>query len=143
MPVVTKVWKNITATKFGGEEDYNVSAYDENLVLNDEDFYVALPYRFEGERPWVMVINRETGKAALSAIWDVGPWMIDDDYWIKNARPIAETCNHEGTPLPSGPHEGKVPGNDAGIDVSPALDDELGLGGKGKVDWYFCAPKVS
>lgn len=140
MPVVTKVWKNITATKFGGTEDYNVSAYDENLVLNDTDLYVALPYRFEGLRPLVTVVNRETGKTATAEIWDVGPWMISDDYWINNARPIAETCNHEGTPLPSGPNEGKVPTNDAGIDVSPRLDDILELGGKGKVDWYFSAP---
>jgi N-acetylmuramoyl-L-alanine amidase len=40
--------KKIIASMFGGEDDYNVSAYDENKVLNDTDFYVALPDRFEG-----------------------------------------------------------------------------------------------
>ena len=35
----------ITATVFGGESDYNVSAYDEQ-VLNDVDLYVAVPDRF-------------------------------------------------------------------------------------------------
>jgi hypothetical protein len=117
----------IIASVFGGEDDYNVSAYDETKVLDDIDFYVALPDRFEGERPNVLVINRETGMAAIASIEDVGPWNTDDPYWLSGARPQAES----GTDM-SGRET-----NNAGIDLSPALADALGIDGMGEVDWEF------
>ena len=119
--------KDIVATVFGGVEDYNVSAYDEDVVLNDSDLYIALPDRFEGERPNVKVYNRETGKEAVAEIWDVGPWNIDDPYWDKDTRPQAES----GTDM-----SGRTT-NGAGIDLSPALAELLGVDGMGKVDWEF------
>jgi N-acetylmuramoyl-L-alanine amidase len=118
---------NIVASMFGGEDDYNVSAYDEDKVLNDTDFYVALPDRFEGERPNVRVFNRVTGGEAVAEIWDVGPWNTDDPYWIKGTRPQAES----GTDM-----TGRTT-NSAGIDLSPALAEELDIDGMGKVDWEF------
>jgi len=118
---------NITASVFGGTEDYNVSAYDENKVLNDTDLYVALPDRFEGERPMVMVHNRATGLFATAAIWDVGPWNIDDPYWESGQRPQAES----GTDMSGRPTNG------AGIDLSPALARAIGIDGMGTVDWQF------
>jgi N-acetylmuramoyl-L-alanine amidase len=127
----------ITATVFGGEADYNTSAYDPDLVLDDESMYVALPYRFQGDRPRVRVYNRDTEESEVADILDVGPWMIDDDYFYRDARPIAEQCFHSDEPLPSGPHEGKVPSNPAGIDLSPALAARIGIEGKGVVDWEF------
>jgi N-acetylmuramoyl-L-alanine amidase len=117
----------ITASVFGGEGDYNVSAYDEDKVLNDEDLYVALPDRFEGDRPRVIVYNRETGSYATAEIWDVGPWNIDDPYWDKGTRPQAET----GTDM-----TGRTT-NKAGIDLSPALASMLNIDGMGTVDWEF------
>jgi N-acetylmuramoyl-L-alanine amidase len=117
----------ITASVFGGEGDYNVSAYDEDKVLNDEDLYVALPDRFEGDRPRVIVYNRETGSYATAEIWDVGPWNIDDPYWDKGTRPQAET----GTDM-----SGRTT-NGAGIDLSPALASMLNIDGMGTVDWEF------
>jgi hypothetical protein len=117
----------IKASVFGGESDYNVSAYDEEKVLNDTDLYIALPDRFEGERPMVMVRNRETDLSAIAAIEDVGPWNIDDPYWIKGTRPQAET----GTDM-----TGRTT-NGAGIDLSPALAKALGIDGMGMVDWQF------
>ena len=58
----------ITATVFGGESDYNVSAYDEQ-VLNDVDLYVAVPDRFEGERPTLRVHNRATGLSGAAVFF--------------------------------------------------------------------------
>ena len=127
----------ITATVFGGESDPNYSAYDETKFLNDEDLYVALPYRFEGERPKVRVYNRKNNVSAIAEIWDTGPWMISDDYWTIGMRPIAETCYNKQKPLPDGPNAGDVPSNPAGIDLSPALADVLEHSGLDPVDWEF------
>lgn len=118
---------DIIASVFGGEGDYNTSAYDEDKVLNDVDFYVALPDRFEGERPRVQVYNRQTGKVEVAQIEDVGPWNIDDPYWDLGTRPQAES----GTDM-----SGRST-NGAGIDLSPALAEALGVDGMGKVDWKF------
>jgi N-acetylmuramoyl-L-alanine amidase len=117
----------ITASVFGGESDYNVSAYDEDKVLNDTDLYVALPDRFEGERPQVRVYNRTTGENAIASIEDVGPWNIDDPYWTTGTRPQAES----GTDM-----TGRAT-NGAGIDLSPALAELIGIDGMGEVDWEF------
>jgi hypothetical protein len=116
---------------FGGEGDYNVSAYDEDVVLNDTDFYVALPDRFEDERPLVRVYNRATGASEIAEIWDVGPWNTNDPYWETGERPQAES----GTDM-SGRET-----NFAGIDISPALADALGIDGMGEVDWDFVMPE--
>jgi hypothetical protein len=122
-----EVQTEIKASVFGGESDYNVSAYDEDKVLNDTDLYVALPDRFEGERPKVMVINRENDRFTTASIEDVGPWNIDDPYWVKGTRPQAET----GTDM-----SGRKT-NGAGIDLSPALAKAIGIDGMGMVDWHF------
>ena len=118
---------DIIASVFGGESDYNVSAYDEDKVLNDVDLYVALPDRFEGERPQVRIYNRATGASATAGIEDVGPWNIDDPYWDKGTRPQAES----GTDMTGRETNG------AGIDLSPALAAQLGIDGMGEVDWEF------
>lgn len=118
---------DIIATVFGGEGDYNTSAYDPNKVLNDTDLYVALPDRIEGDRPNVRVINRATNRAAEATIEDVGPWNTDDPYWETGTRPQAE----------SGRDMTGRATNGAGIDLSPALAEELGIDGMGTVDWEF------
>jgi N-acetylmuramoyl-L-alanine amidase len=119
--------KQITASVFGGGSDYNVSAYDEDKVLNDTDLYIALPDRFEGARPMVHVYNTAAGTASTATIEDVGPWNIDDPYWITGERPQAES----GTDM-----TGRTT-NGAGIDLSPALAKVLQIDGMGKVDWEF------
>src|SRR6516162_283336 len=83
--------KDIICTVFGGAADYNTSAYDSSKVLNDTDLYIALPDRFNEDRPEVRLYNRETGYSAIAAIWDVGPWNTDDPYWDKDTRPQAES----------------------------------------------------
>jgi N-acetylmuramoyl-L-alanine amidase len=124
---VAGIQSAISASVFGGASDYNVSAYDETKVLNDADFYVALPDRIEGERPEVTVLNRATGVHYKATIEDVGPWNIDDPYWITGDRPQAE----------SGTDETGRTTNKAGIDLSPALAAALGIDGMGEVDWEF------
>jgi N-acetylmuramoyl-L-alanine amidase len=119
----------ITASVFGGESDYNTSAYDPDKVLNDTDLYVALPDRIEGDRPRVKVHNRQTGRSATATIEDVGPWNTDDPYWENGTRPQAE----EGTDT-----QGRET-NGAGIDLSPALAQAVGVDGMGTVDWEFVA----
>lgn len=119
--------RDIVASVFGGGSDYNTSAYDEDKVLNDTDLYIALPDRFEGERPKVRVYNRVTGQSATASIEDVGPWNTNDPYWATGERPQAET----GTDM-----TGRST-NHAGIDLSPALAQAIGVDGMGEVDWQF------
>jgi len=131
--------KNITATVFGGTSDPNNSAYPPYDPLNDTELYVALPanvadadMRSRGVQVW----NPTTGQNAVAKVRDKGPWTVDDDpYVFGDAIAVAVTCYANRTPLPSGPNKGKVPTNDAAIDLSPALARAVGISGKGKVDW--------
>lgn len=121
----------ILATVFGGAADRNVSAYTGKL-LNDTDLYLSLPARIHGPRRRVKVTNHnDRSKSAVASIEDVGPWNINDAYWRKGERPQAET----GFDL-----RGRKT-NNAGIDLSPALAEALGIDGMGYVDWEF-APDI-
>jgi lysozyme len=130
-PVTSPVQTNITATEFNAGP--SGGAYGPISSSN----YVALPWRISGTRPSVKVTNSANGKSATGVVGDVGPWMIDDNYASKGTRPVAETCYASKTPLPSGPNQGKIPTNDAGIDLSTALANSIELSGKGKVNWEF------
>jgi N-acetylmuramoyl-L-alanine amidase len=135
---------DIETTVFGGSGDPNYSAYDGDLFLNDSDLYVALPWKWQGERPRVKVFNRTTGLSAVGEILDVGPWNIDDDdYVLGDMRPSAETHYEMGEKLPTGPNAGKVPTNAAGLDLSPALARAVGISGKGRCDWMFVSGGVA
>ena len=127
---------NITATMFGGSSENEPSAYPPYDNITATELSVALPYRFTGALPKVEVRNAD-GDTLAAKIRDIGPWMIDDNYWEKGTRPIAETCYRNKTPLPSGPQKGRVPSNPAGIDLSERLAEELGINGKGVVAWRF------
>ena len=124
----------ITATWFGGTSETEKSAYAPYDRITATEISVALPYRFKGTLPTVEVMN-EDGDMIPAIIRDVGPWMIDDPYWETGTRPIAEKCYASKTPLPSGPQKGRVPSNPAGIDLSVALAEDLGISGMGKVSW--------
>ena len=125
---------NITATVFGGSSETENSAYPPYDRITADEICVALPYRFKGTLPKVNVGNK-IGKVVTATIRDVGPWMIDDDFFNKGTRPVAETCYKNKTPLPSGPQKGRVPSNPAGIDLSEALAEALGINGKGLVNF--------
>jgi hypothetical protein len=114
---------NITATCFGGSGDKEASAY--GGAVDPEMFGVALPFHFPHPRPKVSVIR--AGKSVVCAIVDVGPHNTNDPYWAKAARPRAESQD----------------GNQAGIDMTPAVFAALGIGpcdpayGLTHVDWEF------
>jgi hypothetical protein len=134
----------IFATTFGGSEDGEYSAYGpydsqgRGPYLNDTEYYVALPMRIN-EQPRVKVWNRATGRSGVGRLMDIGPWCTNDPYWTTGSRPAAETSYNNKTPLPadSGTHAGEIAGNPAGIDLSPALFEALGMRDNGPVDWCF------
>ena len=122
----SRVMRGITATVFGGDGDPQRSAYD-NHAITDDELGVALPWRFPDERPLVKVIHE--GRAVTAPVIDVGPWNTDDPYWRTGSRPQAES----GTD-----RRGRTT-NLAGIDLTPAAAEAIGLPGKGMVDWEFVA----
>lgn len=135
-PVFPANQQNIICTIFGGSSDPNDSAYAPYDSITDRERSCALPYKFSDPRPQVLVHNVDTDKDVVCNIRDVGPWLTDDNYWDTTNRPLAETCYENNEPLPRGPNAGKIP-NGAGIDITPAAANIIGLSGKGQVDWRF------
>lgn len=115
----------IIATEFGGPGDEQPVAYSDVQPGWPDRPGVALPMRFSGARPDVEV--RANGRSVVCQIVDVGPWYPSnrgpaDPYWETGARPRAESDDRT---------------NGAGIDLTPAAADAVGIGGKGLVDWRF------
>lgn len=126
-PTDNPVQTNIVCTMFGGAADPNKSAYDGH-VITDSELGCALPYRFPGARPKVKVTNRANAKSVVVDVVDVGPWNTNDNWWtLPEGRPQAET----GRDM-----RGRKT-NLAGIDLTPAADAAIELGGLGKVDFEF------
>lgn len=123
-----RVFKDITATVFAD----SVIAYQDVRPGWNDRAGVALPLRFKGHRPKVKVTFK--GKSVTCDIIDVGPWNIADEYWLTEAgRPRVEAQFKNKTP----DFKGRIPKNDAGIDLTPFAAKAIGLPGKGKVDWEF------
>lgn len=119
--------QNIVCTVFGGGDDPNNSAYEPYDPITDTELSCALPGRFEKPYPKVAVHNVETGRDVICNIRDIGPWNIDDYYWETGQRPQAE----------SGIDKKGRPTNGAGLDLTPAAAEAIGLEGKGTVNWRF------
>jgi len=144
------VQRDIITTVFGGAADNEYSAYGpydsqgRGPYLNDEDLYVALPWTVPSAGPdgssWVKVTNLQNNKTAIGWVGDKGPWYVDDNYPELGTRPLAETQYKNGQPCDHGPNQGTVP-NGAGIDISPAMADQLGIEGKGMVNWEWASPE--
>lgn len=137
-PEIAANCTNIICTVFKDNE----TAYPPFTGMNNTELSVSLPYKFQGPRQDVRIVNRTNGKEVICKIRDVGPWLTDDPYWNTQARPLAETCYMQQKPLPRGPHKGKIP-NGAGIDVSPGAEKKLGFSGKTNVDWQFVGGEVA
>jgi hypothetical protein len=124
-------WDPNWLRNFGGvdDPDRRRGYLPAGFVPKQNPFYCALPYNDVAGRPgartglqgrWVEVAAG--GRHCFCRWMDVGPWHTDDrEYVLGTARPRAE-------------REGK-----AGIDLSPAVRDYLGLTGKDRVDWRFAA----
>jgi uncharacterized protein (TIGR02594 family) len=125
------IQKNIIATMFGGQKSAYGGAIDDNKPG------VALPFRFEGARPQVVVTNvKNPSLSVVCDIVDIGPWndVPGDPYWQTGARPEAE----------SGKDQRGRKTNGAGIDLTLAAAKAAGIDGKGLVNWSFVeTPKVS
>lgn len=119
-------FKDITATVFSGFR----GAYGR---IKTGSLYVALPHRFkERPLPWVVVTGP---KGSVNAqVQDIGPWNIEDQYWLTpTGRPQAESGHDLGQVTHGRPRKT----NKAGIDLSPALARAVGIDGKGLVSWRF------
>ncbi len=143
-------WDGKWALNYGGFDDPNPAARvgfrPKAFTPRQNPFYIALPYndvktyrshkpeaskvipwfKYYVERPgksvckgkWVQIIH--DGKSCFAQWEDCGPWTTDDhEYVFGDARP--KTYENNG----------------AGIDVSPAIRDYLGLQSGEKCNWRF------
>lgn len=141
-------WDEQWAQHFGGVDDPNKrnGLVVAKFVPKENSFYFALPYNDFDENgnrkkdvnnviPWASSkkwganesicknqwIKITKGAKTVYAQWeDVGPFKEDDQaYVFGNANPKSKTNDN------------------AGLDVSPAVKDFLGLGDVDKTDWQF------
>jgi len=144
---VQSAWDEKWMEHYGGIDDpYNRNGYfPQGFIPKENPFYFALPYNDFNEigrkesaykrvywanekiwgkdesmckNRWIRIIK---GDKVVYAQWeDVGPFETDDvDYVFGEALPK------------------NLLNNRAGLDVSPAVCDYLGLSGMDKVDWQF------
>lgn len=144
-------WDTQWAKNYGGFDDPDPSERGSNycpvkFTPKENPFYVALPYndlvdykttKSEAARiiPWYKERFVKAGKSVVKGQWiairhgnrvcyaqweDCGPWVTDDaDYVFGNSRPKNQS------------------NNGAGIDLSPAVRDYLGITSGRKCDWRF------
>jgi len=144
-------WDTEWEKNFGGYDDPDPNKRGANYcpkgftpALNP--FYIALPYndcldynshKSEASKviPWFKEKFSRSGKSVLRGVWlairygnrvcyaqweDCGPFVTDDhDYVFGSARP--KNTSNKG----------------AGLDVSPAVRDYLGMSSSGKCSWRF------
>ena len=119
---------------YGGKDDpkARINYFPSTFIPKENPFYVALPvseYDKDGnlreeikevgplKNRWVEIVY--DGKKAYAQLEDCGPFVYDDfDYVFGDAKPK----NHV---------------NHAGIDLSPAVADYLGINGSANVSWRF------
>ena len=148
IPNSKSAWDENWQSHYGGEDDpkNRNSFYPAGFVPRENPFYFALPYNdfdangdrkkdvakivyWAGEGDWSesqsMLKNQwieisANGKTVFAQWEDVGPFLENDsDYVFGNRLPKSQENNN------------------AGIDLSPAVRDYLGLNGESKVDWQF------
>ena len=128
---------NIIATEFGGGSDSGMdSAY--GGLIDPSALQVSLPARVPPGGRQVIVTARDTGLSVECLVNDVGPWNTHDQYWLSGGRPAAEAQYRGGKRA----QNGRIPSNTAGIDMTPAVFDALGIHGPANtrqtvVSWQF------
>jgi hypothetical protein len=145
-------WDTQWMQNFGGYDDPDPTKRTLNytpaaFVPKQNPFYIALPYNdlvdYNTTKqdaytriPWFKQRFTRPGKTVLKGQWlairygnrvcyaqweDCGPFLTDDvNYVFGDARPL--NTSNQG----------------AGLDISPAVRDYLGLKSGAKVDWRFC-----
>lgn len=122
---------NITATVFSGSGDPQNSAYPPHGPINGSKPGASVPYKWRDGPPPTLEIAGPSG-TDLAPTVDVGPWNTDDPaYVLDGHRPLAEEQYEERLTA----QNGQVPTNNAGIDLTPATAEAVGISGKGKVSW--------
>lgn len=130
---------DIFATEFGGGNEAGMdSAYGGKV--NPDEPQASLPARLPGDpaERRIRVLNPANGKLVVCLVNDVGPWNTTDAYWKSQTRPRAEAQYV----LKKKADNGEVPSNPAGLDLTSAAYDALGIGGmvntrSAKFDWEF------
>jgi hypothetical protein len=131
------LFTNITSTEFGGGDEAGMdSAYGGKV--DPDALEASLPARVASSKRSVRVYHRPSGRSVVCKVNDVGPWNTTDKYWDSGARPLAESQFRNRTRAGNG----RVPSNDAGIDLTPAVFEEFGVRGpintrQMHVDWEF------
>ncbi len=138
-------WDRKWEGNYGGKDDPKNRAgfVPSDFAATLNPFYVALPFNDvahpELARKWIpwwqnglgrwvsqckgrwVEIRNQKGESCFAQWEDVGPFVTDDaEYVFGTARPKAK--------------------NGAGLDVSPAVRDYLGLTGRDLTDWRFVEP---
>ncbi len=144
---LSSAWDDMWVLRYGGVDtpDRRNGYYPAGFVPDENPFYFALPFNDFDENgrkkenlpsliPWLKK-NRQTphsvcknrwikiiknGKTAYAQWEDVGPFGEDDAAYVFGTASPANTINDH-----------------AGLDVSPAVRDYLGLEDIDKVDWVF------
>ena len=101
------------------------------LVIKSTSMFAALPSRKALGRT-IRVEYKD--KVIEVPVLDVGPWNVNDEYWIGSNRPAAE----RGVRLPPMSKYGR-PKNKAGLDLSDAAWDALGIPRKLGVEYVVWA----
>lgn len=126
-------WReNITATVFGSGDDEQESAY--GGWIDGDTVGVALPYKWRNEPRPEGIIVEGPGGTITAGVCDVGPWNTDDPrYVLDGHRPMVEAQYRFGEEA----QNGRVPTNDAAIDLTLPVAESVGISGKGKVRWKY------
>lgn len=141
-------WDEKWQAHFGGVDDpkHRNGYFPATFTPRENPFYFALPYNdfnSKGDRKksagsvvywaadssfapdqsmlknqWIAVTAN--GRTAYAQWEDVGPFGEDDSAYVFGSASPKSKANHN-----------------AGLDLSPAMEEYLGLGGEDKVDWQF------
>jgi hypothetical protein len=113
-------WQRVFATREGEIGKTTATG----LTITPRSSFVALPHRMAlGKNVEV----RYGTRVLVVPVLDVGPWNIDDAYWLTGRRPAAER----------GQGRYRTPANLAGIDLADPVFESLGLPDNSWVEWRF------
>lgn len=113
-------WQRVYATR-EGEIGKRTST---GLVIRPDSLFVALPHPAALHKE---VEVRYGARAIVVPVLDVGPWNVNDAYWVGSRRPAAERAQGKY----------RTPSNRAGIDLSNPVFAALGLRDNDVVEWRF------
>jgi hypothetical protein len=141
-------WEVNWQLKYGGYDDPNKEnrTWDfrpKAFTPGLNPFYIALPFNditnpeVAKRIPWYKTRKAAGARSVCRGVWvairagnktcfaqweDCGPWTTNDAAYVFEGKPPVTKEN-----------------NAAGIDISPAVRDFLGISSGAKVDWRFCA----